>query len=169
MGLERRRSPARARSAVCGSVRRCSRLARRHARPATRRPPSLGRPPRRGRRPPFGGPLRPPGARRRHLRDWRPSRPTIWFLALFAGYLTAIAVLDVVSASTLLAVAITVVFFGAVMLVRPPRHWLNWVEYVVMLLVAVLWIADGSAEWVFWLALLCDVGLILLERRVARA
>jgi hypothetical protein len=97
-----------------------------------------------------------------------PGRATLWFLALFAGYLVAVGVLDLVSGSTLLAAAVTVVFFCLVMLVRPPRHWLDWVEYVVMLAVGVLWIADMLNDWVLWLALLADVGLILLDRTVSR-
>jgi hypothetical protein len=97
-----------------------------------------------------------------------PSRATVWFLALFAGYLVAVGVLDLASASTLLAAVVTVVFFCLVMLVRPPRHWLDWVEYVVMLVVGVLWIADMLNDWALWLALLADVGLILLDRKVPR-
>jgi hypothetical protein len=97
-----------------------------------------------------------------------PSRATIWFLALFAGYLAAVGVLDLASGSTVLAAAVTVVFFCLVMLVRPPRHWLDWVEYLVMLVVGVLWIADMLNDWALWLALLADVGLILLDRKVSR-
>jgi hypothetical protein len=96
------------------------------------------------------------------------SRETIWFLALFVGYLAAVGVLDLVSGSTLLAVVVTVVFFCLVMLVRPPRHWLDWLEYVVMLVVGVLWIADMLNDWALWLALLAELGLILLDRKVAR-
>jgi len=96
------------------------------------------------------------------------TRETIWFLALFVGYLAAVGVLDLVSGSTLLAVVVTVVFFCLVMLVRPPRHWLDWLEYVVMLVVGVLWIADLLNDWALWLALLAEAGLILLARKVAR-
>ena len=37
-----------------------------------------------------------------------------------------------------------------------------------MLVVGVLWIADMLNSWVFRLALLAELGLILLERKVAR-
>ena len=97
-----------------------------------------------------------------------PSRATIWFLALLAGYLAVVGVLDLASGSTLIAAVVTVVFFGLVMLVRPPRHWLDWLEYVVMLVVGVLWIADLLNDWALWLALLAEVGLILLDRKVSR-
>ena len=97
-----------------------------------------------------------------------PSRATIWFVVLFACYLAAVGVLDLASGPTLLAVVVTVVFFCLVMLVRPPRHWLDWLEYVVMLVVGVLWIADMLNDWALWLALLADLGLILLERKVTR-
>ncbi len=37
------------------------------------------------------------------IRPATPSRATIWFLALFAGYLVAVGVLNLASGSTLLA------------------------------------------------------------------
>lgn len=98
-----------------------------------------------------------------------PSRATIWFVVLFAGYLAVVGVLDLASGSPLVAAVVTVVFFCLVMLVRPPRHWLDWLEYVVMLVVGVLWIADMLNDWALWLALLADVGLILLDRKVSRS
>jgi len=42
------------------------------------------------------------------------------------------------------------------------------VEYVVMLVIGVLWIADLLNDWALWLALLAELGLILLDRKVDR-
>ena len=44
-------------------------------------------------------------------------------VALFASYSAAVGVLDLTSGSSLL-----VIFFCLAMLVRPPRHWLDWAE-----------------------------------------
>jgi predicted RNA methylase len=96
------------------------------------------------------------------------SRETIWFLALFVGYLAVVGVLDLACGSKLLAVGVTLVFFCAVILVRPPHHWLDWLQYAVAVVVGVLWIADLLRDWALWLALLIDLGLILLERKVDR-
>jgi hypothetical protein len=101
-------------------------------------------------------------------RPARLSRETIWFLALFVGYLVAVGVLDLASGSRLLAVGVTLVFFCLVMLVRPPHHWLDWLQYAVVVVVGALWIADLLSDWALWLTLLVDLGLILLERKVDR-
>jgi hypothetical protein len=115
-------------------------------------------PPRRT-RPARGGPVQ----RRVTL-----SRETVWFLALFVTYLALVGVLDLASGSQLLAVGVTLVFFCAVMIVRPPHHWLDWLQYAVVVVVGVLWIADLLSDWALWLALLIDLGLILLERKADR-
>jgi hypothetical protein len=90
------------------------------------------------------------------------------FLALFVGYLVAVYLIDRTGGSKSLVSVVTVVFFALLMIVRPPRHWLDWVGYLVTLVTGVLWIAGVFGEWAFYLALAGDVLLIWLESRVAR-
>lgn len=96
------------------------------------------------------------------------SRQTILFLALFVGYLAAVYLIDRTGESRVLVSVVTAVFFALLMIVRPPRHWLDWVGYLVMLVTGILWIAGIFGEWALYLALAGDILLIWLEGRVAR-
>jgi hypothetical protein len=106
--------------------------------------------------------------RRPSSAPFRLSRQTVFFLGLLVGYLAAVYLIDRTGGSKLLVSVVTVVFFALLMIVRPPRHWLDWVGYLVMLVTGVLWIAGIFGEWAFYLALAGDVLLIWLEGKVVR-
>ena len=110
----------------------------------------------------------PQTPRRPRPAPYRLSRQTILFLALFVGYLTAVYVIDRTGESKVLVSVVTAVFFALLMIVRPPRHWLDWVGYLVMLVTGILWIAGIFGEWALYLALAGDILLIWLEGRVGR-
>ena len=106
--------------------------------------------------------------RRPRPAPYRLSRQTILFLALFVGYLVAVYLIDRTGGSKVLVSVVTAVFFALLMIVRPPRHWLDWVGYLVMLVTGILWIAGIFGEWALYLALAGDILLIWLEGRVGR-
>ena len=106
--------------------------------------------------------------RRPSSASFRLSRQTVFFLGLLVGYLVAVYLIDRTGGSKLLVSVFTVVFIALLMIVRPPRHWLDWVGYLAMLVTGVLWIAGIFGEWALYLALAGDVLLIWLEGTVVR-